>query len=375
MRRREFVLGSLGVAVLGGGAMAADAAAIRAARQAIGQRESIAGTVVVTVMGNDEDVSAYGSSGVPDVAMDSDTVFEIGSITKVLTALILADMVQRGEVGLDDPVSDYLPAGATPGVRGRPITLLDLATYTSGLPGMPGNMPPGWQTAENPLAGYTTDMMFAFLGDFTPSHEPGAHYEYANLGFALLGAALARRAGTSFEALLIERVCDPLGLDHTRITLTPEMQAHAARGWNLDVRPAPFWDMPGLQGAGAVRSTAADCAMFLKACMGPEPTPLSDSLAMLRSVRRPTPLAGTEAALGWFISSSDREEIVWKTGVTGGCNTFLGFSTRQRRGAVVLSNFLSWPEGGGPVDGTVFNIGAGLINPDFDPGDLTAIYR
>lgn len=102
--------------------------------------------------------------------------------------------------------------------------------------------------------------------------------------------------------------------------------------------------------------------------------PLNGAFARLLETRRPTPLAGTDAGLGWFISSDKREQIAWKTGVTGGYSTFIGYSLRRRRGAIVLANFLSRPSGGGPVDGIVFKIGIGMINPDFNPGNIALLY-
>jgi serine-type D-Ala-D-Ala carboxypeptidase/endopeptidase len=331
--------------------------------------------IAVTVDRDSARMISHGKSGVAHLAMNGKTVFEIGSITKVITALMLADMAAHGEVAFDDPVAKYLPPSVTLHENGRPITLLDLATYTSGLPRMPNNLPLGWQKTDNPLAGYTPDNLYAFFSGFTPAYEPGTHYEYANLGFGLLGLALARRVGKSYEDLLVERICNPLSLNHTRITLSPDMRKHVVQGRDLDVRPAQLWDMPALQGAGAARSTANDLIVFLKACMNLNRTPLNKALARLIETRRPTPLAGTDAGLGWFISSDKNEQIVWKTGVTGGCNTFIGFSPQNRRGAIVLANFLSRPSGGGPVDGTVLDIGMHMINPDFHPGDLLLLYR
>jgi CubicO group peptidase (beta-lactamase class C family) len=372
-------LGSIGAGIvaLGGDFAAAPAAeSVRAMlEKAVGQREANAGMIAVTVDHNGARLISHGSSGVANLAMDGDTVFEIGSIGKVMTALMLADMAARGEVAFDDPVAKYLPASVTLHERGRPITLLDLATYTSGLPRMPDNLPPGWKTSANPLAGYTPDGLYAFLSGHTPAYEPGAHYEYANLAYGLLGLALARRAGKSYEDLLLERICDPLGLDHTRITLSAHMRKHVAQGYNLGMEPAQLLDMPALQGAGAVRATANDLIVFLRACMGLDRTPLNGALARLLETRRPTSLAGTDAGLGWFISSDEREQIVWKTGATSGYGGFVGFSMQRRRGAIVLANFLSRPSGGGPVDGTVLNIGMHMINPDFHPGELGPLYR
>src|SRR5262249_36326800 len=151
-------------------------------------------------------------------------------------------------------------SSATPHENGGPITLLDLATYTSGLPNQPGNFRP-------PMSSYTLDKLYEFLATYTPKYEPGKHYEYANLGFGVLGVALAQRAGKSYEELLIERICNPLGLDHTRITLTDDMQRHFAQGHGSDLKSAQPLELPlSLQGAGAARSNASNLAVFLKAC-------------------------------------------------------------------------------------------------------------
>jgi len=313
-------------------------------------------------------IATYGGSGVPNVAMDGHTVFEIMSITKVLTSLLLAEMALRGEVAFDDPVTKYLPL--TLHERGRPIRLLDLATYTSGLPNMPGNLPPDWYANPNPMGDYTETKLFEFLGSCVPEYEPGAHYEYANLGFGLLGIALAHRAGKSYEEVLIERVCKPLGLRDTRITLSGEMRRHLAQGHDLNLKPTPLWDVPAMPGMGCVRSNAKDLTEFLKANMGLVQSPLRKSLARLLETRRPTSLAGTDAGLGWFITSDKGEEIVWKSGLSGGCNTFMGFSRQTQRGAIVLSNFL-WR----PIDSGTINTGMKMIKPDFFPVDFNALYR
>jgi D-alanyl-D-alanine-carboxypeptidase/D-alanyl-D-alanine-endopeptidase len=406
MHRREFLLSSIGAGIVafGGGALSAGALGgncfaepamdpIRdALKQAVGTRDQVAGMIAVVVDEAGTRMTSYGSSGVPHLAMDGGAVFEIMSITKVLTSLLLADMAARGEVVVDDPVAKYLPPSVTlheferEHKKARPITLLDLATYTSGLPNMPGNLPPDWYAGPKPMADYTEAKLYEFLSSYVPKYEPGTHYEYANLSFGLLGIALARRAGKSYEELLIERVCGPLGLTHTRITLTGEMRRHLVQGHDLDLKPTQLWDWPAMPGAGYVRSTASDLTIFLKACMGLAPTPLSTPIARLLATRKATPLAGTDVGMGWFISSSDgkadgkaegkadgksdgKEEIVWKSGLSTGCSTFIGFSTKRRRGAVLLSNFL-WQ----PIDAGTINMGLKMINPDFPSVDFHALY-
>jgi serine-type D-Ala-D-Ala carboxypeptidase/endopeptidase len=370
--RRAFVLGSAAFAAIGGACPALLAEpgtpSIRnVLKRVVGGNEKVAGMVAVVVDDGGTRMAGYGSSGVPNLAMDGDTIFEIMSITKVLTALLLADMAARGEVAFDDPVAKYLPLALHE--RGRPISLLDLATYTSGLPNMPGNVPPDWYARPNPLADYTELELFEFLANNVPKYEPGTHYEYANLGFGLLGIALARRAGKSYEELLIERVCTPLGLADTRITPTGQMRLHLAQGHDLNLKPTPRWDVPAMPGMGCVRSNAKDLTVFLKACMGIGRSRLQEPLARLIETRRLTSLTGTAAALGWFITSDEGEQIVWKSGLSGGCNTFIGFSPQRQRGALVLSNFL-WQ----PIDAGTINLGMKMIKPDFHPVDFNALY-
>ncbi len=373
MHRREFLLGSIGAGIvaLGGDCLAKPATdPIRAAlRQTVGTRDKVAGMIAVVVDEAGTRTTSYGSSGVPNLTMDRNSVFEIMSITKVLTSLLLADMVARGEVSFDDPVAKYLPPSVKLHEKGRPIALLDLATYTSGLPNMPGNLPPNWYASPKPMADYTEAKLYEFISSYVPKYEPGTHYEYANLGFGLLGIALARRADKSYEELLVERICTPLGLTHTRITLAGEMRRHMVQGHDLDLKPTQFWDWPAMPGAGYVRSTASNLTVFLKACMGLTQSQLSAPIGRLLETRKRTPLAGTEVGLGWFISSDGKEEIAWKSGLSAGCNTFLGFSTKRRRGALLLSNFL-WR----PIDEGTINMGIKMINPDFHSVDFHMLY-
>jgi serine-type D-Ala-D-Ala carboxypeptidase/endopeptidase len=373
LNRRDYVLGSIGagiVAVSGSCLAAPEIGPIRSAlRKTVGASDKIVGSVAVVIDDDGTTKVADGSSGVSNVALDHRTVFEIGSITKVMTALVFADMAARGEVSADDPVAKYLPPSVTLHEQGRPITLLDLAGYGSGLPRWPDNLPPNWWAKPNPFAHYSVDELYAFVSRYEPTHQPTTHFVYSSLGFALLGAALARRAGKSYEELLIERVCNPLGLAHTRITLSGDMQRHLMQPHDLTLKSTPLWDFGALQAAGAARASVDDMTVFLKACMGLMHTSLHDPLARLLQTRAPTNLAGTDAGLGWFITTDGQEEIAWKSGLTGGCNSFIGFSTKRRRGALVLSNFV-WQ----PLDVGTTAMGMKLISPGFDPGDLASLY-
>jgi serine-type D-Ala-D-Ala carboxypeptidase/endopeptidase len=245
--------------------------------------------------------------------------------------------VQRGEVALDDPVAKYLPASVKmPERNGRPITLVDLATHTSGLPRLPTNLP--IKNLDNPYASYTVADLYQFLSSYQLTRDPGSQYEYSNLGGGLLGHVLALRAGTSYEALVRSRICDPLGMKDTRITLAPEREARLAVGHNQALESVGNWDLPTLAGAGALRSTANDLLTFLAANLGYVKSPLGPAMAAMLNVRRPTGQPGLETGLAWLISTTNGKQIVWHNGGTGGYRSFIGFDPKARIGVVALSN-------------------------------------
>ena len=282
-----------------------------------------------------------GRSDSPDGwAMDGDTVFEIGSITKVFTALLLADMVLQGEVALSDPVAKYLPPQGQPRrFDGKLISLLDLVTHTSGLPRMPNNIE--LKDPGNPYADYSVAQLYAALSSMPALYYPGSQYQYSNLGFGLLGHVLALRAGRSYEELLVSRICAPLGLNDTRITLTSSMRQRLTPGHNASLQKVPNWDLPAVAGAGALRSTANDLLRFLDAGQGRVQTELAAAFASLLDVRRQTDTPREYAAAGWFVRTEHDDELVWKDGGTGGYSTFIGYSTHSGLAVVLLANTLS----------------------------------
>ena len=269
--------------------------------------------------------------------VNGDSVFEIGSVTKVFTAILLADMVERGEVNLNDPISKYLPKSVkTPTRDGKEITLLHLSSHTSGLPRMPNNFAP--KDNQNPYADYSVEQMYAFLSGYTLPRDIGAKAEYSNYGVGLLGHILALRAGMDYETLVRTRICQPLKMDSTRIKFTPEMQARLAKGHNPALKPVANWDLPTFAGAGALRSTTKEMLKFVAANLGLSNSPL---LTAMQKTHQPQHDMGTpdvEVGLGWIIQNKFDTEIVWHNGGTGGYHSFIGFDKKKRRGVVVLSN-------------------------------------
>ncbi len=265
---------------------------------------------------------------------DEHTLFEIGSATKVFTALLLADMAARGEVKLDDPITMYLPDSLA-NIHARSVTLRGLASHTSGLPRVPDNLDPA--DPANPYADYTVADLYADLAADTVGGTPGAGYDYSNLGMGLLGHLLARRAGTDYESLVTRRILAPLGMTETRITLDDASRKLLAPG-HSDGEQVSNWDIPTLAGAGALRSTAHDMLAFMAANLGLGRTPLLEPMRATHVAQAPAG-EGMRIALGWHIQGETAgRQIIWHNGGTGGYCSFIGFDRDAGRGVVVLTN-------------------------------------
>jgi CubicO group peptidase (beta-lactamase class C family) len=328
--------------------------------------------VVGVIDANGRRIVSYGSLAKNDNRpLNGDTVFEIGSMSKVFTSLVLMDMVRRGEVALTDPVSKFLPATVKmPERNNRKITLADLSTQSSGLPRMPNNFTP--RDSDNPYADYTVQQMYDFLSGYQLTRDIGSQYEYSNLGVGLLGHVLAVRAAMSYEALVRARICDPLGMKDTRVTLTPEMKARLAVGHSETLAPVANWDIPTLAGAGALRSTANDILTFLAANLGSVKTPLAQAMADEVSVRRSAGAPDMEIAYAWHIQTKDGNSIIWHNGGTGGYRTYMGYDPKARAGVVVLAN-ISTPAGQDDIGRHLLNAGYPLakVEPPTEHKEIT----
>ena len=303
----------------------------------IASKRGMGFVVAVLEKGKPPRVHTAGVSGFAGVPLDANTVFEIGSITKVFTGALLADMVSRGEVKLDDPVSKYLPATVrVPARNGKQITLLDLATQSSGLPRLPTNFRPADQ--RNPYADYSVAQLYQFLSSYTLTRDIGEKYEYSNLGVGLLGHVLSLRAAKPYGQLLKERILDPLGMNDTRIDLTPSMKSRVAQGFNAAGTPMSLWDLPTLAGAGALRSTANDMLKFLAANLDSSSAPLGKVLTRARTSIRVADRPGNRIGLGWHVVDVFGSTQTWHNGGTGGFRTFIGLDQAKHHGVVVLSN-------------------------------------
>ena len=359
MNPRRLAVASLVAASLGATALAAQQSAALPDDVVANVRARVDGgwtpsIVVGVVDSSGARYFAYGRTAPGGGASaDQRTVYEIGSITKVFTGVVLADMAVRGEVALDDPVQRYLPDSVrVPGTDSQPVTLRLLSAQRSGLPRLPTNFAP--RDSTNPYADYDAARLYAFLSGYTLTRAPGAAYEYSNLGVGLLGFALARRAGTSYEEMVRRRILAPLVMTSTMVTLSDAARARLAQG-STDAGPAAGWSFDALAGAGALRSTAEDMTTFLAAAMGLRRTPLDSAFRLAADARFDAGPSGVmRIGLGWHVrQAAGGMQIVWHNGGTGGHHSWAGYDPARRVGVVVLTNS---PE-------TIDDIGLHLLDP------------
>ena len=289
-------------------------------------------------------------------SVKADSIFEIGSITKTFTGLILAEMVAEGKVKYDEPVRELLPADTVPKPTGSEITLNDLATQHSGLPRAPDNFhdadPNNHSASPSDVfrhlyADYTAGDLYAFFKKHGLEKTGDPPFLYSNLGFALLGQALANRAGLSYSDLLKQYVTEPLGLKDTVITVPQDRLSRFAQGHDKDHIETLPWALDGMVGAGGIRSTAADLLTYLEAQLHPDKLSningandrMKAALESSHLLRADTDQPGSRIALAWMFAGDS--QAYSHGGATGGCSGFALFNPKADYAVVVLANMAS----------------------------------
>lgn len=283
-------------------------------------------------------VIAYGDAGTGAPPLSSKTVFEVGSIAKTFTGAILADMVRRGEVLLDDPVSKFLPSEVkVPTRNGRQIRLVDLATHTSGLPRSLDRSK--IRDVSNPYAGILIEDVYEFLSSHELRRDIGAEWEYSNLGFGLLGHALTRAAGVpTMDELIRQRITGPLKMGMTDFGRPKRIGAWIARGHNKEGEVVQYWDFGQFKGAGGLNSNVEDILTYIDANVGPPGSPIETAMREAHRPRHSLHIKGNSAALGWDYRARPGRTIVYKSGSTAGFAGALGFDPVTGAGVVILGN-------------------------------------
>ena len=301
---------------------------------------------------------AYRCADAADVGrIGADTAFEIGSVSKTMTAALLADLIVQGKASLDDPLHAYLPAGThVPDFQGARILLRHVVTHTSGLPALPSRM--GGAGMEDPYAQLTEDALLASLADVTLKAAPGSAFEYSNFASMVLSYAVARRAGMDFESLLLQRLFAPLGMQHAYVNQRPE-GVRAAVGHTPDGKPTPGWRFAtNLAGVGGVRATLDDMVAYVRGNLGLGSSAISPALALAqRKVNDQPPFA-----MNWALAQAAGRTVHMHEGGTGGFSSFVSVDREKGRGVVILSD-TTWNS-----IGSLGSLGLHLVDPAFPLG-------
>jgi D-alanyl-D-alanine-carboxypeptidase/D-alanyl-D-alanine-endopeptidase len=270
--------------------------------------------------------------------LDDHTAFEIGSISKTMTAALLADLLRQGKASLDDPLSAYLPRGTPlPAFQGQPIRLRHLVTHFAGLPAQATRMAPA--DPRNPYADIDERRLFASLADVRLSSPPGTRFEYSTLGYMLLSYAVSHRAGSDFETLARRTLFAPIGMRNAYVAQAPAGIRKAAG--HTDGQAIPDWTFPtNLAGTGGVRATLPDMVRYLQAQLGQIDTPVNAALTLSQQRLAIEPDIG----MGWFLIQARGRTLHTHDGGTGGFSSVMVFDRTAQRGVVILSDTAWTPQ-------------------------------
>ena len=295
------------------------------------------GIVIGIVDRNGRDFYSYGKTSIVGGTLpDENTLYEIGSVSKVFTATLLAQMVENGDVDLSDTVASLLPQDVNvPSRPQSPITLEHLATHASGLPSTPPSL--AENNPVNPFFPFPTTALYEFLDSYHLTRSPGDEFEYSNLGVGLLGHALGLHLETPYEVALQERLLLPMGMEDTVVTPSAALNTHRAQGYN-GVVTRPEFKMDSLEAAGSWLSTANDMLTFLEHQLGFQDSPVSSVLEETQQHRFSTGSPGQDIGLGWFILQLGSDTIRMHDGATIGHNSFAGINIGVKKGVIVLTN-------------------------------------
>ena len=306
--------------------------------------KSKAALVVGFVDPNGTKIFSFGNmSKAHNIPVNQSTLFDIGSITKTFTTLLLADMATQGIVNLNDPIDKYLPANVkVPEFNGTKITLEDLATHTSGLPFLPSNIWLNGKVGGTINPNYSANQMYAALSNFTLTREPGSKFQYSDFGVGLLGYILSLKAGVPYEQLVKDRILNVLGMNDTRITLSQNDIKNRFPVGHMGGKEIKTPIIPVvIEGAGAFRSTAADMLKYVSANLGFLHTKLDNAIQLQHLIRHPVmspnPANYSEyVALGWQVLTNFGTETFSHTGGINGWNANVAFTPAKQIGVVSL---------------------------------------
>jgi len=336
-------------------AMPADAAIEQILVDRIDRDQANVGISVAVIENGVPRFVSHGTLATDDTTpVDEHTLFEAGSITKLMTNLLLAQLVVDGRIDLDAPLTDYLPAGTVlPERDGKVITAFDLSTHSAGFSGLPEALLAGG--IANPYSGYGAEALLAWIAEYELKRGIGEQFEYSNVGTALLALAIEHVGGKPYAELLQEQILDPLGMTETRLATAPGAIARMATGHDAAGEAVSHWDFDVFAPAGALVTNTADLAKFIAAASGKVESPLAPAFDIMLDRTRPTGGDGEVIGLGWFDYTAEGRDIAWHNGITGGFRSFAGYDRKTGNGVVVLSNRVT--------EAGIEDIGMHLLDP------------
>ncbi|BBO36577.1 serine hydrolase domain-containing protein [Lacipirellula parvula] len=266
---------------------------------------------------------------------DNLTLYELGSITKVFTSLLLADAVAQGKIDLNEPAVAENAAGIRlPSHDGAPIKWIDLSTHRAGLPKLPANLAPA--DPKNPYRDYTPAQAAEFVNGFTLPRAPGEAMEYSNFGASLLGYLLAQQAGKSYQELLNERIAGPLKMTDVAVELSDAQAKRLATPHDRVGSPTPAWTRTDFIGSGGIHANMRDMLRFAKAQLEPPAGPVGEAIELAWKQQRDADKSGPAIGLGWMIAGDGQTR--WHNGGTGGTRTAIFINRELKAAAIVLCN-------------------------------------
>ncbi len=266
---------------------------------------------------------------------NADSFFELGSITKTFTAILLAKYVNDGIVKLNDPIIKYLPDSVAANINLKPVTLLQLINHTSGLPRLPDNLIPYVTDAQNPYKDYTKPLLYAYLKSCKLNSIPGQQYAYSNLGVGLLGCILENISGKTFEQQAKDIICKPLNMQSTSQFLNPLLLPRFVEVYNQNGEPTVAWDFDALAACGALRSTMNDMLKFASANLHPGADELSKAITLTHHV---TYSKDVKIGMAWHVITVNGIDYTFHNGGTNGSSSFLAFNSDKNIAVIILSN-------------------------------------
>ena len=295
--------------------------------------ERIVGTVIGVIKDGEIWTRSYGRLRTDDPSPPSlDTIFELGSVTKVFTGLALGQLLIDGRLSLDNRIEQHVPE--LTGLPSGGITLRELTSHTSGLPRLPTNLVPS--DPLNPYKDYRLPHLIDFLRHFRFAHPGPFAVEYSNLGVGLLGYALSKFYGADYDRMIRTLITNPLEMKDTGTILSASQLQRTAQGYDSTMEENPLWDMSILAGAGSIRASLQDMLRFLAANLNPETSSLTSAIQLSHQIQ----VSGPEdtLGLGWFIDGTGDQTRISHNGQTGGFHSLIAFKPAEKTGLVVLTN-------------------------------------